>query len=269
MAAITAQMVKALREKTGAGMMDCKKALTEADGDMERAIEFLRKAGIAKAAKKAGRTTEEGAIHAYITDGAASMVEVLCETDFVARTDDFQQYIQAAARRIVEELSGDGDVSGAVQAAEQTRIGELVGKVGENIVIRRAVRWEGEGRFASYLHMGGKIGVLIHVEGDSDDPNLLNDICMHIAAFAPRYVSPEDVPAEVIEKEKEIAAAQVAGKPPQILEKIVAGKLKKWYTEVCLTQQPWLRDDKSCLAKVAPGVRVRRFLRWQVGEEVE
>jgi len=249
-------------------MMDCKKALAEADGDMQLAVEYLRKAGIAKAAKKAGRSTEEGCIYAHIGDGAAAMVELLCETDFVARTDAFQEYLRNLARRLVEECEGDGDLSATVQEAEKERLGQLVGKIGENLVIRRAVRWQGEGKFAAYLHMGGKIGVLLEAEGD-EDPELLNDVCMHIAAFAPRYIAPEDVPPEVIEKEKEIAAAQVSGKPPQILEKIVAGKLNKWYTEVCLTRQPWLRDDKKCLAKVAPGLRIRRFLRWQVGEDLD
>jgi elongation factor Ts len=144
----------------------------------------------------------------------------------------------------------------------------LVGAIGENIQVRRAARWQTAGGvLASYIHMGGKIGVLAEVEGEAA-PALLNDICMHVAAFSPRYVAPGDVPASVLEKEKEIAAAQVVGKPANVVEKIVVGKISKWYSEVCLTRQPWLRDDKSVLEKVAPGVKVRRFLRWQIGEEL-
>ncbi len=269
MAAITAQMVKALREKTGAGMMDCKKALTESGGDMDGAIEILRKSGMAKAAKKVGRTTNEGVIASRIDGGVAVLAEVLCETDFVARTDAFRKYTEDLLARVLNDWDGDGDLSAEAAAKETEAIGELVAQVGENVAVRRVVRWTSEdGKFAAYLHGGGRIGVLIEVAGEASD-ELMNDICMHIAAFAPRYIAPESVPAEVLAKEKEIAAAQVQGKPANIIDKIVAGKINKWYTEVCLVRQPWLRDDKSTLAKVAPGITVRRFLRWQVGEDLE
>ncbi len=266
MATISAALVKELRDKTGVGMMDCKKALVKTDGDMELAIEELRKAGIAKAAKKAGRTAKEGRIVALVREDVAVLVEILCETDFVAKTDDFQAFADSVAART---LAGDedGDVSDGVAAREQAALTALIGKVGENMQIRRALRWQSGGQLASYLHMGGRIGVLVDVEGEVD-AGLARDICMHIAAFSPRFVSPDEIPAEVIEKEKEIAAAQVQGKPENIIGKIVTGKLNKWYTETCLIRQPWLRDDKSCLAKFAPNARVKRFVRWQIGEEI-
>jgi elongation factor Ts len=227
----------------------------------------LLKAGIAKAAKKAGRSATEGRIISNVRDGSAAMVEVLCETDFVARNEKFSDFSQDLVKRIVEDYDADGDVSELVAEEEKEELVALIAVIGENMQTRRAVRWNGTGSFASYLHMGGKIGVLVEAEGDASD-ELLNDICMHVAAFNPRYVAPEDVPAEAIEKEKEIARAQVQGKPENIMDKIVDGKINKWYSEVCLTRQPWLRDDKSCLAKVAPGLKVKRYLRWTVGEEL-
>jgi elongation factor Ts len=266
MAAITAQMVKDLRDRTDAGMMDCKKALVEADGDMDAAVEVLRKAGIAKAAKKAGRAATEGRILTRIEEGAAAMVEVLCETDFVARNEKFATFAQGVVDRIIDDCKADGDVSEQVNENEKQRLVELVAVIGENMQLRRAVRWNG-GKFASYLHMGGRIGVLIEAEG-TEDETLLNDVCMHIAAFSPRYITPADIPAEAIAKEKEIAQAQVQGKPENIIDKIVSGKIEKWYGEVCLTRQPWLRDDKTCLAKLVPNLKIKRFLRWAVGEAI-
>ncbi len=267
MAEITAKMVKELREKTGVGMMDCKKALQEANGDAELAIEHLRKAGIAKAAKKAGREAKEGSITCIIKDNAGVMAEVLCETDFVAKNERFCQFATEMAEKVITQYSVDGDVSEKVGEAEGDAVGELVGVLGENIQVRRVVRWETEDKLAYYLHMGGRIGVMIEAAG-TDDENLLSDICMHIAAFSPTYIAPEDVPEDAIAKEKEIAAAQVADKPANIVDKIVMGKINKWYTETCLTRQPWIRDDKTSLAKIAPNVTVKRFLRWQAGEEL-
>lgn len=267
MADISAAMVKELREKTGVGMMDCKKALTKTNGDMDLAIEELRKAGIAKAEKKAGRTAKEGRVLVLIDGKTAALAEVLCETDFVAKTDDFQAFSEAVIKRVISDFSGDGDLSEAVAEAEKDALTALIGKIGENMQVRRVARWESDGQFGTYLHMGGRIGVLVDVAGNADE-ELLKDICMHIAAFNPRYVNPGEVPAEVLEKEKEIARAQVQGKPENIIDKIVMGKISKWYTESCLTHQPWIRDDKTTLAKVSPGVTVKRFLRWQVGEEL-
>jgi len=264
---IKAAAVKELREKTGLGMMDCKKALVASDGDMQAALENLRKAGVAKAAKKSGRTVREGCIVACIEDGTGVLAEVLSETDFVAKNEKFREFANALAARTVRESAGDWDVSDAVIDRERDALTELVGVIGENLQIRRVVRWETDGNLASYLHMGGKIGVLLDADRDAE-PGLLNDVCMHIAAFSPQYITPEDVPEEVVAKEREIAAAQVADKPAQIIDKIVTGKLNKWYSEVCLTRQPWIRDDKTSLAKKAPELKLHRFLRWQVGEEL-
>jgi elongation factor Ts len=259
-------MVKELRDKTGAGMMDCKRALEAAEGDMEKAIENLRKAGIAKAERKSGRATREGGVVSYINGNTAVLAEVLCETDFVARNAKFQDYVQALIERVAGDYDVDGDLADRVREDETGNVGELVASVGENIQICRVIRWVTEdGRFSCYLHLGGKIGVLVETQG-SDDEELLNDVCMHIAAFNPSYIVPEDVPEDVLAKEREIAAAQMAGKPAEMMDKIVQGKISKWYTEVCLTRQPWLRDDKSSLAKLAPKLKVKRFVRWQIGE---
>lgn len=266
MAAISASLVKELRDKTGAGMMDCKKALVEADGDMEKAVDNLRKAGIAKAEKKSGRAVKEGKIYAHVNGDKGVLVEVLCETDFVAKTENFQNYMTELAGRIVE-LDGDGDVSEKVQEMESKTLVPLIATIGENIQIRRVACWKATGKLDSYLHMAGRIGVMIDVVGDADR-ELLHDICMHIAAFKPVFVSPEEIPADVLEKEKQIAAAQVQGKPENIIEKIVLGKINKWYTETCLMKQPWIRDDKTCLAKVNPNITIKRFLRWEIGEEL-
>ena len=267
MATISAKMVKDLRDKTGAGMMDCKKALVQADGDMDAALENLRKAGIAKAAKKASRTAKEGLIIIHLGDGAASAVEALCETDFVAKNEkfiDFGNRVAAAALA----LDADGDVSETINAEYKDELTEMVARIGENQQLRRAVRWANpNAQYGSYLHMGGKIGVMVEVEGEADEA-LLTDICMHIAAFNPQYISPDEIADEVLEKEKEIARAQMAGKPAEIIEKIIMGKINKWYSEVCLMKQPWLRDDKSCLAKIAKGITVKRFIRWAVGEDI-
>jgi elongation factor Ts len=266
MADISASMVKELRDKTGAGMMDCKKALVKAGGDVEKAIEELRKSGIAKAEKKSGRAVNEGKIISKVDGGKGALVEVLCETDFVAKNEKFINFISEVADRVLA-ADGNGDISEKVQEQEKEILTGMIATIGENMQIRRAVRWESAGKVASYLHMGGRIGVMVDVEGVEDEA-VLNDLCMHIAAFKPQFICPDSIPAEVIEKEKEIAAAQVAGKPAEIIDKIVMGKINKWFGEVCLVKQPWIKDDKSCFAKVAPGAKVNRFLRWEVGEEI-
>lgn len=263
MAAISASMVKELRDRTGVGMMDCRKALDSAGGDMELAIEHLRKSGMAKAATKAGRAAKEGRLVSLIRDGAGVLAEILCETDFVAKTNEFQAFAASVAEQALTGSTVDGDVSAAVGEALRDPLHALIGKIGENMQIRRVLRWQGQ--IGVYLHMGGKIGVMVEVDGAADKA-LLSDICMHVAAFSPQYVGPQDIPEAVMAKEKEIAAAQVEGKPAAIVDKIVMGKISKWYSEVCLSQQPWIRDDKTCLAKVAPQVTVKRFVRWQVGE---
>jgi elongation factor Ts len=259
-------MVKELREKTGVGMMECKKALTATNGDMEAAIEELRKSGIAKAEKKAHRTAKEGRVVAKIEGNVAVLAEVLCETDFVAKTDDFEAFSNKVVD-IAAGLDADGCVTDIVAEATQDELTALIGKIGENMQVRRVARWTPTGVCSSYLHMGGKIGVMAEVEGEIDD-EMMHDLCLHIAAFSPSYIAPEDIPAEVIAKEKEIAEAQVAGKPAEIMDKIVMGKINKWYTECCLTRQPWVKDDKQSFAKIAPKVTVKRFVRWQVGEDI-
>lgn len=264
MSNITAAMVKELREITGAGMMDCKKALAGAGGDLELALENLRKAGIAKAAKKAERATKEGRAATLIQDGKAAVVEISCETDFVAKTDDFGTLVQEVLAGTVA-LDADGDVTETVAEQQSDCLTALIGRIGENMQIRRAACWQLKGTAATYIHGNGRVGVLVEAQ-NCDDEQLLRDICMHVAAFRPAYIVPEDVPQEVLAKEREIAAAQVEGKPANIIDKIVMGKINKWYTETCLTRQPWIRDDKKCLAKLAPKLNVCRFLRWEVGE---
>ncbi len=263
---ITADVVKKLRDMTGAGMMDCKRALTEANGDMEKAIDVLRKSGAAKAEKKSGRATKEGKIACFVDGNVAAMVEVLCETDFVAKTDKFNAYIDELLKRIAAG-EGNGCVSEAVQAAEKEAMVALIATIGENMQIRRAARWAADGKLASYIHMQGRIGVLVEVEG-ADDAELLKNVCMHIAAFNPAFIDRSEVPAEWIAREKEIAAAQLAGKPAEMIEKIVMGKINKRYTEVCLMDQPWIMDDKASLAKLYKDLKVKRFVRWEIGEEL-
>ncbi len=268
---ITAQMVQELREKTGAGMMDCKKALTVANGDMNLAIENLRKAGAAKAEKKSGRATNQGKVWTAIDGKAAAIVEVLCETDFAAKTDKFAGLVTSVAAAAAK-VAGEGDVTEAVNEAQKTVLTDHIGVIGENMQIRRAVKWNGDAStvFASYHHMDGRVSVLVEVEGETD-PAVLNDICLHIAAFNPRFITSKDIPAEVIAKEKEIAAAadpKLAGKPAEMLEKILAGKIGRFFSEVCLMDQPWVKDDKTTLAKFKPALKVRRMIRWGVGEEL-
>lgn len=274
MATITAAMVKELRDKTDAGMMDCKKALAETNGDMDAAVEYLRKAGITKAEKRAERATKEGKIYALIEGNKGVMIEVLSETDFVAKNEKFFDYVKAAAARILAATEGDGDISAKAQELEFTNLKELSGVIGENMQLRRAVRFESAGKLGAYLHMGGKVGVVVDVEGEVPADLNVEDICMHVAAFNPGYVCSCAVPAEAVNKEKEIALAQLnndekmANKPAEMKEKIISGKIAKWYKEVCLVDQPWIRDDKSTLSKIAPKMVVKRFVRWEIGQEI-
>ena len=263
---ITAETVKALRDKTGAGMMDCKRALTEAGGDMEKAIEVLRKAGAAKADKKSGRATNQGKLGTIVAGNKAAMVEVLCETDFAANTDQFKDLVKQVCEAAVN-VPGDGDVTAAVGEACKELLTSKIATIGENMQIRRALKWEGAGVFDAYLHTASRIGVLVEVEGETDK-EFIHNVCIHIAAFSPRYICSKCVPASVIENEKEIAKAQLTGKPENIIEKIVMGKINKWYTEVCLVNQPWIDDAKTCIAKMKPNMTVKRFVRWEIGEEL-
>lgn len=268
---ISAKMVQELREKTGAGMMDCKKALDAANGDMTLAIENLRKTGAAKAEKKSGRSTNQGKVWTAINGKEAAIVEVLCETDFAANTDKFAKLTGLLADGALK-VAKQGDIAAELNKQEEATLHEYIGTISENIQLRRAVKWQASAGsvFAGYHHMGGRVSVLLEVEGESD-PAFLNDICMHIAAFNPTYACSEEVPAEVIAKEKEIALAadpKLQGKPAQMLDKILMGKISRFFSDVCLMNQPWVKDDKTTLAKLKPGLKVKRFVRWAVGEEI-
>jgi elongation factor Ts len=273
---ITAGLVKELRERTGAGMMDCKKALAESGGDIEAAIEAMRKSGVAKAAKKAGRVAAEGVIVHRGDARGAVLVEVNSETDFVAKDANFLSFAEAVAQtayarmpRDVEALLAMPLVSGpgTVEEARQ----QLVAKLGENIGIRRFVRLEADGgRLGAYVH-GGRIGVLVHMSGGNDA--LARDVAMHVAASRPTCVAENDVPAELLKQEREIFAAQAAetGKPPEIVEKMVQGRLAKFIKEITLTGQPFVRDPETSVGKLlsGAGAEVTRFERLEVGEGIE
>lgn len=269
---ITAKQVKELRDRTAAGMMDCKKALVEAEGDIELAIENMRKSGAVKAAKKAGRVAAEGVILAKIEGGVALIAEVNCETDFVAMDKSFLAFAnkiaeialanKVASVEALNELAYDGETVEVARA-------NLVSKIGENISIRRLQVVEGE-NLGAYVH-GGKIGVITVLKGG--DADLAKDIAMHVAAAAPQYVKPEDVPADVVAKEKEIqlAIAVESGKPEAIAEKMVAGRMAKFSGEVSLTGQPFIKDPSIKVAKLLKdaGAEVVSFIRLEVGEGIE
>jgi elongation factor Ts len=275
---ITAAMVKELRERTGSGMMECKKALGETGGDLEAAVELMRKAGLAKADKKAGRTAAEGCIRVETSaDGKrAAIVEVNSETDFVAKGDDFVAFANTVAKAALESEAGSLDELLAVvipstgSSIEETRRA-MVAKIGENINIRRFGRFVSEsGWVASYLH-GTRIGVLVEMVGGT--PELGKDIAMHVAASKPVCVDETGVPAETIAKEKEIFSAQAAaeGKPANIVEKMVEGRLKKFLGEITLVGQPFVKDPDQTVGKLLSdkGASVARFVRFEVGEGIE
>ena len=277
--AITASLVKELRERTGSGMMECKKALVETDGDIEAAIELMRKSGQAKAAKKAGRTAAEGLITIKSSaDGKqAAMVEVNCETDFVAKDDNFTSFANAVAERALDGPAADVDalLNGPLHEGEDTTINTareaLVVKIGENMNVRRFVRFESENGFlASYRH-GVRIGVLVEMEGG--DEALGKDIAMHVAASNPVCVTAEDVSADLLEKEREIFKAQAleSGKPENIVDKIVDGRVRKYLSEITLLGQSFVKDPDTTVEKLLAGAnaRVVRFQRFEVGEGIE
>lgn len=275
--AITAALVKELRERTGAGMMECKKTLVETDGDIDAAIELMRKSGMAKADKKAGRVAAEGTIAmARGADGKrAVLVEVNCETDFVAKGDDFTAFAQQVADRALATQTGAIDTlletameDGGATVEEARKA--LIAKIGENISVRRVALIESDGVVGAYLH-GSRIGVLVAVEGG--DEEVARDIAMHVAASKPVCVSPEEVPAEVIEKEKQIFSAQAAesGKPADIIEKMVSGRINKFLKEITLLGQPFVKDPDQTVEKLlaAKGAKVTAFQRLEVGEGIE
>ncbi|HUS36763.1 MAG TPA: translation elongation factor Ts [Verrucomicrobiae bacterium] len=275
MAEITAAMVARLREITGAGLMDCKKALGETNGDVDAAVDVLRKRGVASAAKKAGREAKEGIIAQHIKPGAklGVLVEINCETDFVAKNDQFRAFCDEIAKTLADNPSAD----------LETQRTAAVARIGENIKISRHQKLEvnGNGMVAAYIHTGGKVGVLAEVGAgkaetvnNEDFKQLVRDITLQIAAANPTCVSREEVPADVIAKEKEIATDQVKNKPPQAIAKIVEGKLDKFFQTICLIEQGFVKNGEMTVKehvaqtgkKLGDEITVRRFLRFQVGE---
>lgn len=270
--AVTAALVKELRERTGAGMLDCKKALVETDGDIELAIENMRKSGQAKAAKKAGRIAAEGVILTKVEAGRATMLELNCETDFVARDEGFLKFgnelLEVAAANNINDIEALNDAELNGSKVSEVR-DALVAKIGENISPRRVINVEGD-TLGAYIH-GGRIGVISILTGGTEE--LAKDVAMHVAAASPQFVKPENVPAEVVEKEKEIQIeiAIQSGKPADIAEKMVAGRMKKFTGEVSLTGQPFVKDPSISVAELLKNnsADVINFVRFEVGEGIE
>ncbi|MGB5326303.1 MAG: translation elongation factor Ts [Pseudomonadales bacterium] len=270
MAEIKASMVKELRERTGLGMMECKKALAEAGGDIEAAIEALRKSSGMKAAKKAGRTAADGVIGIHLADGgkAGVLVEVNSETDFVARDENFLGFVGEVVKAAAD--SGQTDVAALMDGALESRREALVQKIGENISVRRAERASGD-TVGGYVHANGKIGVLVTLQGG--DATLAKDIAMHVAAVNPQVAKPEDMPAELIESERAIYAAQAAesGKPAEIVAKMVEGRVRKFLAESSLVEQPFVKDGDIKVGQLLKqaGAEIVGFVRFEVGEGIE
>ncbi|MDP8247158.1 MAG: translation elongation factor Ts [Candidatus Tritonobacter lacicola] len=284
---ITAAQVKELRDKTNAGFMDCKTALKESGGDIQQAVDILRKKGMAIAEKKAGRRATEGVVASCIGEGgtAGVLIEVNCETDFVARNSHFKELAERLAGAIVA-AGKPAERAEDLPPGCREWITEGVAKLGENIVFRRSVKFEldGPGLIASYIHLGSRVGVLVEVGCGSDEASgsevfkeLVKDITLQIASASPVYITREQVPPDVIEKEREIYKSQMEGKPEHVIEKIIEGKLGKFYREVCLLDQIFIRppSDKTVAGlietkekEIARPIEVRRFARFQVGEEL-
>ncbi|WP_406666638.1 translation elongation factor Ts [Gallaecimonas sp. GXIMD1310] len=270
--AITAALVKELRERTGAGMMDCKKALTEVNGDIEAAIELMRKNGQAKAAKKAGRIAADGTIVIATSGNKAAILEMNCETDFVAKDDSFLALANAAAEAALANNINDIETLAATEVNGETldtTRANLIAKIGENMTFRRVTVVEGD-NLGAYKH-GSRIGVLVNLVGGNDE--LAKDVAMHVAASKPEFVKPEDVSAEVVEKERQIQIdiAMQSGKPQEIAEKMVEGRMKKFTGEISLTGQPFVKDPSQSVGDLlkAGGADVTAFIRFEVGEGIE
>ncbi|OQA29218.1 MAG: Elongation factor Ts [Verrucomicrobia bacterium ADurb.Bin345] len=280
MVEISAALVKELREETNVGMMECKRALVEAGGDKEKAVRILRERGLAVAGKKASRAAKDGQVAADITDGGRTgvMVEVNCETDFVARNAIFQEFLKKV---VAKARTVDGELGAAMKDEVTAKIQEI----GENIIIRRHARFQvqGNGIIASYIHLGGKVGVLLEVgcgkaETAQNDlfREVVKDVTLHIAACNPHCLSRSEVPEKVLTGEKEIYAKQVQGKPANIIEKIVAGKLDKFFQQICLLEQGFVKDPDQTVTEllaakgkeIGDALTIRRFARYQVGEEI-
>lgn len=278
----TGSDVVALRQKTGAGILDCKKALTETDGDMDKAVDYLREKGIATAAKKAGRIAAEGVCYAEVKGNTAVLVEVNCESDFVSKGEMFLAFVKEVAAYIFE--NDVKDVEEVIEAMKG-KTTEAIQKIGENIKIRRYEKYVSDQAISTYIHMGGKIGVLLEVNCETDFvaktddfKQLVHDIAMHIAASNPTYITKEEVDQAEIEHEKKILREQAMNepkpKPAAIIEKMVEGRIEKYYKEVCLLEQPFVKDpDKTvgemvsaAIAKIGEKISVRRFVRYEMGE---
>lgn len=277
MAEITASLVKELREKTGAGMMDCKKALSETGGDLEKAIDFLRTKGLADAAKKSGRVAAEGLVVTYLSDDLknGAIVEVNCETDFVAKTDDFVNFSNAICKLVADKKPADMDALLALDfegATVEKTIAEKVAKIGENIRVRRFAQYDASCMLEAYIHAGGKIGVLVEFDKVTNaDKELIRDIALHICAANPLCVSDKDLDPQVIAHEKEIYVqkAKESGKPDNIIEKIVEGQVNKFKQESCLVSQKFVKNPDESIAKLLGDKVVVRFTRFQLGEGIE
>ena len=276
---ITASQVKDLREKTGAGMMDCKKVLTETDGDMEKAIELLRERGIAKAAKKSDRIAAEGIVAAYVSEDGkvGAVVEVNSETDFVAKNEEFKTFVEDVAEQIakenpanVEELLEQTSIKDSNKTVKEV-LTDKIAKIGENMTIRRFERFESNGLVEKYIHGDGKIGVLVDIE--NGDAELAKDICMQIAAAKPEFLDREAVPQERLDKEMEILKAQAMneGKPEAIAEKIVQGRVGKFYSEICLVEQEFVKNPDLKVKELlsSKNAKINRFARFEKGEGIE
>ena len=266
MAAVSASMVKELRERTGLGMMDCKKALLESQGDMDTAIENLRKSSGMKAAKKAGRIAADGLLRSKVDGNTGVIVEVNCETDFAARDDNFVAFVKLVTEKVFDTQQDDIEALGLESARES-----LVQKIGENISIRRAQVFKDEGTVVDYVHTNGRIGVMLSMNGGNHE--LGKDVAMHIAAMNPSVVRPEDAPRDLVEKEREIytAQAQDSGKPPEIIEKMIDGRIKKYLAEISLLEQAFVKDGDTKIGVLLKkeGATVNRFVRYEVGEGID
>lgn len=275
--AISAKLVKELREKTGAGMMDCKKALQETDGDLDKAADYLREKGIAKAAKKADRIAAEGLVGVKSEGNAAAIVEINSETDFVARNESFQSLVNDMATHILKTKPADLE---ALNASEMNGkkvedvMTEAVAKIGEKLTLRRFAVAEktDNDAFGEYLHMGGRIGVLTIVEGSTDE-QAAKDVAMHAAALNPKYVSKDDVSQEELDHEKEVLKQQALneGKPENIVDKMVEGRMRKYLEEICIVDQPFVKDSDQTVEQFlkSKGGTLKDFIRFEVGEGIE
>lgn len=280
--AFTAKDVMTLRDKSGAGMLDCKKALTDADGNMEKAAELLRERGIAKAVKKEGRIAAEGAVGAYVCNNCNTgvLLEINCESDFVSRGDKFHGIVDGVAKVVAENKPADVEALGACKIGGETVkefITNQTAVIGEKISIRRFVTYETAGKIETYIHMGGKVGVMVEaLDFKEGSEETLHDVALQIAAARPSYLTEAEVPQEVLDKEKEIMLVQMqndeknANKPKNILEKIVAGKMGKFYQENCLLEQAFVKDDSVKIKDVIGSkFKIARFVRFEMGEGIE